>query len=241
MIFVKLCMLLLSAAMACAAVSPPQGPPNKQDKVNEKRFMDRHVMAACYIYSTFFVFRVSMECVAIISTCFPDAKTMETILSITCPNYSRGPDHERIPLLLPPSFIIGVAGIVLGSAIRILCFRTLDRFFTFQITIRQNHRLIDSGPYGVVRHPSYVGGAFAILGTTILSVGPRSYPWACGLATSSALVTFTLWLWIIFLVYWTYSLLRRAPIEDEELRTTFGKEWEEYAKKVPYLFIPGII
>ncbi|KIJ41170.1 hypothetical protein M422DRAFT_172572 [Sphaerobolus stellatus SS14] len=164
---------------------------------------------------------------------------METILSVTCPN-TRGPDHESIPLLLPPSFIIGVAGAVLGSTIRILCFRTLDKFFTYQITIRQNHRLIDYGPYGVVRHPSYVGMAFGLLGSAILSMGPRSYPWACGLATSSA-VAFTIWLWIIFLAYWTYSILCRAPIEDEGLRTTFGKEWEEYAKKVPYMFIPGII
>ncbi|KIJ44731.1 hypothetical protein M422DRAFT_167821 [Sphaerobolus stellatus SS14] len=165
---------------------------------------------------------------------------METILSITCPNYSRGPDHERIPLLLPPSFIIGVAGIILGSTIRILCFRTLDKLFTYQITIRQNHKLIDYGPYGVVRHPAYVGVAFGLLGTAMLFVGPRSYPWACGLATSSA-VAFTIWLWIIFLVYLTYSTLRRGPIEDEGLRATFGKEWEEYAKKVPYMFIPGII
>ncbi|KIJ41171.1 hypothetical protein M422DRAFT_146155, partial [Sphaerobolus stellatus SS14] len=139
-----------------------------------------------------------------------------------------------------PSFIIGVAGIVLGSTIRILCFRTLDKLFTFQITIRQNHRLIDYGPYGVVRHPAYVGSAFSHLGTAMLFVGPRSYPWACGLAASSALVAFTIWLWIICLMYWAYSLLRRAPIEDEGLRTTFGKEWEEYAKKVPYMFIPGI-
>jgi len=29
--------------------------------------------------------------------------------------------------------------------------------FTFEMSIRKNHKLITSGPYAIVRHPSYVG------------------------------------------------------------------------------------
>lgn len=35
------------------------------------------------------------------------------------------------------------------------CQRLLGRFFTFQLTVRENHRVIKEGPYRYVRHPSY--------------------------------------------------------------------------------------
>ena len=34
--------------------------------------------------------------------------------------------------------------------------------------------------------------------------------------------------------------LQRIPVEDEILRKTFGKEWDEWARKVPNRIIPGI-
>jgi protein-S-isoprenylcysteine O-methyltransferase Ste14 len=36
------------------------------------------------------------------------------------------------------------------------------------------------------------------------------------------------------------ALLERGPVEDAALKKTFGKEWEDYARKVPYSFIPGL-
>ncbi|CAF4350854.1 unnamed protein product, partial [Rotaria sordida] len=32
---------------------------------------------------------------------------------------------------------------------------TLGAFFTFELTIRSTHKLIKTGPYAYVRHPSY--------------------------------------------------------------------------------------
>jgi protein-S-isoprenylcysteine O-methyltransferase Ste14 len=36
------------------------------------------------------------------------------------------------------------------------------------------------------------------------------------------------------------ALMRRATVEDAALREAFGSEWEEWAKRVPYAFLPGV-
>jgi len=38
-----------------------------------------------------------------------------------------------------------------------------------------------------------------------------------------------------------YALLIRIPKEDETLREVFGKEWDDYAYRVPYVLVPGLI
>ena len=47
-----------------------------------------------------------------------------------------------------------------------------------------------------------------------------------------------------FLVVWAFMntsfLIWRAPREDATLRQKFGKEWEEYRKRVPWMFIPHV-
>jgi len=39
----------------------------------------------------------------------------------------------------------------------------------------------------------------------------------------------------------SYEFVCRAEVEDQVLRKEFGKEWEEWARKVPYKFIPYLI
>ena len=46
---------------------------------------------------------------------------------------------------------------VLGGWIRLMTYRQLGRFFVFEASIQKDHELIVSGPYSVVRHPSYTG------------------------------------------------------------------------------------
>ncbi|KIJ30607.1 hypothetical protein M422DRAFT_186926, partial [Sphaerobolus stellatus SS14] len=138
-------------------------------------------------------------------------------------------------------FIVGMALVGFGGGLRIVCFRTLGKFFTFEITIRPEHKIVDIGPYGVVRHPAYTGSLFLFIGAIILANGPESYPWASGLSTSSFIIRYLLHAWSAYLVYVVYSLLSRGPIEDRGLHEEFGKDWEDYAKRVPYRFIPGIM
>ncbi|KAG0333114.1 hypothetical protein BG000_009458 [Podila horticola] len=57
--------------------------------------------------------------------------------------------------------ILGLA----GCALRKWSFATLDQFFTYHLTIRSGHKLIQSGPYTYLRHPSYTASGLTGLGT----------------------------------------------------------------------------
>lgn len=53
--------------------------------------------------------------------------------------------------------LFGVCVFVIGLAVRLYSILYLGRFFTINVAIATDHRLIDSGPYRFVRHPSYTG------------------------------------------------------------------------------------
>lgn len=40
---------------------------------------------------------------------------------------------------------------------RLWAMRTLGEYFTFQVMIREDHKLISHGPYKYLMHPSYTG------------------------------------------------------------------------------------
>ncbi|KAF9106243.1 hypothetical protein BGX27_009256 [Mortierella sp. AM989] len=63
----------------------------------------------------------------------------------------------------------------LGMAFRRWAFSTLDRFFTYWLTILPDHQLVGTGPYKYILHPSYSGLALANFSFYLLV-------WANGLA-----------------------------------------------------------
>jgi protein-S-isoprenylcysteine O-methyltransferase Ste14 len=72
----------------------------------------------------------------------------------------------------PPSLwlLLGLVVMVAGSLLRRHCFRVLGAFFTGTVTIQKDHRVIDSGAYRFVRHPSYTAALLIVLGVA-LSLG----------------------------------------------------------------------
>ncbi len=74
------------------------------------------------------------------------------------------PEHIH----LSPIFLAGLFCTTLGGWIRCKCYRALGTMFTFQMTIRSNHTLVNSGPYGIVRHPGYIGAIVVFLGLCLL-------------------------------------------------------------------------
>lgn len=87
------------------------------------------------------------------------------------------------------------------------------------VVVQEGQQLVSTGPYAVVRHPMYMGiiPMFLSLPLTVGAVWP--------------LVPVTLCL-VLFGVR-TYS-------EEEFLVKTFGEEYLEYRKKVPYRMIPFV-
>jgi protein-S-isoprenylcysteine O-methyltransferase Ste14 len=67
-------------------------------------------------------------------------------------------------------FGISLAVIWAGIALRWWSFRTLGRYFTFTVMTSANQPVITTGPYRLLRHPSYAG-ILLILGGIGLSLG----------------------------------------------------------------------
>ena len=103
----------------------------------------------------------------------------------------------------------------------------------------KDHELIVSGPYSVVRHPSYTG---------FILISGGWLPWY--LSRGSWIIESGLWNTMLgrFLVVIYFSLLSSSIIftlarmskEDIALRKRFGKKWDDWAKRVPYSIFPGI-
>jgi protein-S-isoprenylcysteine O-methyltransferase Ste14 len=97
--------------------------------------------------------------------------------------------------------------------------RTLGRQWALAARLVEGHKLITEGPYGFVRNPIYTG----MLGMLV----------ATGLAMEH---------WValdVAVVLFAVGLVIRVRSEEKLLRAAFGKEFEEYARRVPAV-LPGI-
>lgn len=114
---------------------------------------------------------------------------------------------------------IGVIPVLLGFA---LSARSMAENPHFEGTVRiqhdRGHRVIDSGPYAIVRHPGYLGISVLILGLPLVL---RSR-WALVVAAVSIL-------WI-GLRTWLEDRLLQAELDG----------YAEYAKRVRRRMIPGV-
>ena len=86
----------------------------------------------------------------------------------------------RITIASVTACLLGIT----GGLTRMWCHRTLGRFFTWEITVRENHELVTDGPYSIVRHPSYAGSAMVTAGNIILLTTSGSYFTEAGLWNS---------------------------------------------------------
>ncbi|KAI6030602.1 hypothetical protein F5J12DRAFT_714139 [Pisolithus orientalis] len=143
---------------------------------------------------------------------------------------------SRSQKLLTPIFVTGIFLSVIGSCIRVRCFQELGQFFTFDLTIHPDHKLITSGPYSYVRHPAYTGSLLLLIGVTFshLTAGSLVVEYLFG--SDGAVLVWAIW-WI-----WTIAVAQsRVVAEDQELQKRVGSEWDVYAAKVKYRLIPGVL
>jgi protein-S-isoprenylcysteine O-methyltransferase Ste14 len=137
--------------------------------------------------------------------------------------FSRQPDI--VPLrfvLLRQSLVItsiGLCLVVLGLSISIWARRHLGKYWSGQITLKENHKIIKSGPYGFVRHPIYSGLVLALLGTMVTT------------GTFRSLLGFAL---IVL------SLVGKLMLEERWLCAHLGMEYEQYRRQVKAL-IPFLL
>ena len=106
---------------------------------------------------------------------------------------------------------VGLGIIVLGILLRIWAVRTLGKFFTVDVTIRQDHQLIKNGVYKYFRHPSYTASLLTFIG-----FGMSLNNWY------SLLI-------VVFAVIVVFTM--RIRIEEKALTAQFGDQYLQYKKE----------
>ncbi|KAI6137951.1 hypothetical protein BKA82DRAFT_961257 [Pisolithus tinctorius] len=128
---------------------------------------------------------------------------------------------------------LAILGCILAGIGIIMCYQTLGRLFTFELAILPNHKLITSGPYTLVRHPSYMGAMVLLAGITLVYGTQGSMMYHCP-------VGYELWalLWSALVIFSSLMMGERCLREDCILRATFGRDWEEWSQRVRWKLIP---
>lgn len=70
----------------------------------------------------------------------------------------------NVTLLPEWTFFIGIPVMFLGMAVRAWAIRALRGFFLFTVGVREGQRVVESGPYRLVRHPAYGGAMLTMAG-----------------------------------------------------------------------------
>ena len=125
-----------------------------------------------------------------------------------------------ITWLRPQVTIAGIVVIVLGAALRWWAIFTLGRYFTFEVATRSTQRVVRSGPYRFVRHPSYTAILIMLLGVGMV------------LANWASLV--------LMLVSGLAGLLYRVMVEERALMEALGQPYADYMRQtkrlIPLIF-----
>lgn len=125
------------------------------------------------------------------------------------------PDRWRTPL-----FFAGCALMATGMPLRWWSVHTLAEFFTIDVAIREGHRIIRSGPYRLLRHPSYTGALMTF--------------WGFGLALGDKVSL------LVVVLPVTAAFLWRIRIEERVLAAAFPADYPTYAREtkrlIPHLW-----
>jgi protein-S-isoprenylcysteine O-methyltransferase Ste14 len=117
------------------------------------------------------------------------------------------------------AFYLGIFLMFLGILVRQWAIAVLGRFFSLTVRVAEDHRVVEKGPYRLVRHPSYTGVLITFIGL--------------GLAVQS---------WgalLVLLGVFSLSFGYRMRVEEKTLLSELGENYANYMKRtkriIPYL------
>jgi protein-S-isoprenylcysteine O-methyltransferase Ste14 len=127
----------------------------------------------------------------------------------------------RLPTTWQPvAFVIGVATLIAGSLLRRHCWRQLGASFTGDVRAEPDQRIVTTGAYALVRHPSYSAGILMNAG-----IGVALGSW--GSTTLLVLASFAV-----------YSY--RIAVEERALLAAIGEPYREFMRTrrrlIPYVY-----
>jgi protein-S-isoprenylcysteine O-methyltransferase Ste14 len=117
-------------------------------------------------------------------------------------------------------FALGIALLPLGMLLNAYAIRQLGRYFTVQVAVRPDQRVVQTGPYRLVRHPAYTGQLLAMLGVGLV---------------------FTNWASITVILLLTLTAYGyRIRVEEQILQHELGAPYVEYMshtqRLIPFIF-----
>jgi protein-S-isoprenylcysteine O-methyltransferase Ste14 len=125
-----------------------------------------------------------------------------------------------IALPQPQFTLAGLVIILLGAALRWWAIFTLGRYFTIEVAVRSTQAVVQSGPYRLVRHPSYTAILVMLLGVGIV------------LANWASIV--------VMLAGGLIGLLYRVRVEERALVGALGQPYVDYLRHskrfIPFVF-----
>lgn len=116
-------------------------------------------------------------------------------------------------------FLIAIMMVTAGLGFSAMARAKLGRNWSAEVTIKQGHELVRSGPYALVRHPIYAGMLMALIGTAI-SIGK--------------------WRALLGLALIIAAMLRKLTIEERFMTEQFGEAYVRYRAEVSAL-IPFLL
>ena len=102
----------------------------------------------------------------------------------------------------------GAALALAGMALRVWSIATLGRYFTYVVKVTPDQKVVETGPYRLLRHPSYTGALLTGIGIG-LSLRFAAAPVAIGVTS--------------FLGYWI-----RIVVEERALAEGIGEPYRAY-------------
>jgi protein-S-isoprenylcysteine O-methyltransferase Ste14 len=124
--------------------------------------------------------------------------------------------------MLPRSGLAELCGVLLaalGVGFAVCARKHLGSYWSGNVTIKDKHRLIRTGPYRLVRHPIYTGLLTALIGTAIV-VGQ----WHALVAVAIAVI----------------AMIRKIRLEERWLGQHMGEEYRRYQAETRAL-VPLIV
>ncbi len=124
-----------------------------------------------------------------------------------------------ISFLFPFVGWFGCLLVAAGASLRWVAISTLRKQFTVNVSIVEDHEVIDRGIYSSIRHPAYLGTLVAFAG---LGLGWEN--WICLL---------------VMFVPTLAAMLYRISVEEKALLAHFGSRYRRYMERTRKL-IPGV-
>lgn len=123
---------------------------------------------------------------------------------------------EAVARIMP---LLGIILIIAGLTVRWVAILTLRKYFTVDVAIRKDHKVVKTGVYRYVRHPAYLGSLLSFLGLAI---------------------SFSNWMSALSVfVPITGAFLYRIRIEEKVLHDFLGEAYRQYCASTKRL-IPGV-